>query len=253
MTAKIKFTEEQTKDIVSRYTAGASLKEVAREYLVDPKVIRREISKSGIDIRQQAVYENKEGLFSTTNEHEAYWTGFIAADGCLASGKYGYLIELGLQVKDYEHLTKFRDFLGASNPITRNRNLYRIRVADKTAYENLVLLGVTPQKTLTLKIDDSLVYNRHFWRGFVDGDGCWYRDKNHKRLGFRIVVGSQVIMEQFQTFCASIGLAVNLHIQAGKYYFISMRKRQSELLAHYLYDVSHVSLDRKRKIIYNED
>jgi hypothetical protein len=62
------------------------------------------------------------------------------------------------------------------------QNALTFRFCDETAYNNLLTLGVTPKKSLTLKINEDLIYNRHFWRWFIDGDGSCQRDKKYRNL-----------------------------------------------------------------------
>jgi len=251
---KIPFTEEQELEIKTLYETGMSLRKLAIKFSVDRDVVRRIVLEYNCRLRTDAstrkLYRNNNDIFSTTNESDAYWVGFLAADGCL--GREGYAIMLTLASKDTNHIEKFKFFLRADNPIYRTDMNVTFRFCDETAYKNLINFGLTPAKSLTLKINDSLIYNRHFWRGFVDGDGSWQRDKKYNNLRFAIKVGSFAIMEQFHIFCKSLGLKTNLNLVCGKYYSITLAKRQSEILAHHLYDDTNISLERKRKIVYRE-
>ncbi len=118
------------------------------------------------------------------SEEKAYWLGFLEADGCLHSGEGDYRIELGLKEEDYHHLEKYRDFIGKNNKISHRdgTNSYRFNFRDKKVHTDLIKLGCTPQKSLTLQfptnqqVSDKLLLP--FLRGYFDGDGSfWYENK----------------------------------------------------------------------------
>lgn len=118
------------------------------------------------------------------SEEKAYWLGFLEADGCLHSGEGDYRIELGLKEEDYHHLEKYRDFIGKNNRISHRdgTNSYRFNFRDKKVHADLIKLGCTPQKSLTLQfptnqqVSDKLLLP--FLRGYFDGDGSfWYENK----------------------------------------------------------------------------
>lgn len=118
------------------------------------------------------------------NEQKAYWLGFLEADGCVHSGEGDYRIELGLAEQDYHHLEKYRDFIGKNNKISHRygTNSYRFNFRDKKIHGDLIKLGCTPKKSLTLQFpteeqvpDEWLI---PFLRGYFDGDGSfWYENR----------------------------------------------------------------------------
>ncbi len=118
------------------------------------------------------------------SEEKAYWLGFLEADGCIHGGEGDYRIELGLAEKDFHHLEKYKKFIGKNNKISHRdgTNSYRFNFRDKTVHADLIKLGCTPQKSLTLLFptknqvsDDFLL---PFLRGYFDGDGSfWYENK----------------------------------------------------------------------------
>lgn len=118
------------------------------------------------------------------SEEKAYWLGFLEADGCLHSGKGDYRIELGLKEEDYHHLEKYRDFIGKNNKISHRdgTNSYRFNFRDKKVHADLIKLGCTPQKSLTLQFPTKQQVSNKlllpFLRGYFDGDGSfWYENK----------------------------------------------------------------------------
>lgn len=116
-----------------------------------------------------------------TTEEEAYWLGFLYADGWVSAS--GNSIELMLTKKDENHIEKFRKFLNLSNIIQQKtmvvegKSYGAVRVSFKSEVirEQLINLGCTPRKTFTVKFptEDQVPTHliRHFIRGYIDGDG----------------------------------------------------------------------------------
>ncbi len=106
----------------------------------------------------------------------AYAIGLIATDGCLSYP--WYLVDL--TSKDREQLNNFNHCLGTTFVIGSKSNgkgqkCLRIQFKNKTFYEFLFTLGLTPKKSKTLgvlKIPPNLFWD--FLRGSYDGDGSSY-------------------------------------------------------------------------------
>lgn len=127
-------------------------------------------------------------------EEKAYWLGFICADGWInqnhttKSGTVG----IELQYGDIDHLKKFNKSINGNYKITdrwrtcslsNNDKLHHmccIRIFSKKMYDDLCNLGLTNDKSYTLKfpnISNTLIVP--FLRGYFDADGC-LSYKNHK-------------------------------------------------------------------------
>lgn len=124
-------------------------------------------------------------MFEKINtEEDAYWLGFLYADGCVHSSPGDYKIELSLKEEDYSHLEKYKKYIGRDNKISyrASSKSYRYNFRDKNTHSNLIKLGCVPAKSLILnfptkeQVPDELL--RHFVRGYFDGDGSfWYENK----------------------------------------------------------------------------
>lgn len=110
------------------------------------------------------------------NEEKAYWLGFIAADGNIRKDFLKLRIELN--IKDKEHLEKFRSSIKGDMPIRewireKNRSCY-IEINSKKICQDLFKYGITPNKSLTLEILFEKIpfeLQHHLIRGYFDGDG----------------------------------------------------------------------------------
>lgn len=120
------------------------------------------------------------------NETDAYWLGFLYADGCIASK---YVLSVALSSRDVEHLRKLGRFLGKGSLHYQHKtNSFRLTVCGKELISNLVSHGVIPRKTYDTSafVIEHLPADlkRHFIRGLFDGDGTLGVYKNRAQLGF---------------------------------------------------------------------
>jgi hypothetical protein len=145
--------------------------------------------------------------YRNKDEESAYWIGILMADGSIseikthANGGITPYVVLKLQIKDIDHLKKFKVFVGSDHPIsiyTDKREKVSCRVgfsARKMAYK-LAEYGVTPRKSLIAEIKGGLEHNRDFWRGVVDGDR--YLSKGGRPV--LNLLGSERLIAQFKSF-----------------------------------------------------
>ena len=154
-----------------------SSKELSKKYNCSISTITNLWGKYDLKNKIKHVYSLDENYFSKIDtDIKAYFLGFIAADGNIRKDFLKMRIELNIQ--DYSHLEKFRKSIQGENPIVesirpKNHSCY-IDVNCKDFCLALNNLGITPKKSLTLKIDFSLIpkeLRNHFIRGYFDGDG----------------------------------------------------------------------------------
>ncbi|MEW6624572.1 MAG: DNA methyltransferase [Bacillota bacterium] len=127
-----------------------------------------------------ALYEVNENYFRDIyTEEQAYWLGFLWADGSIDNrGR----LRLALQKGDLVHLVRFREAIGSTHPITyeEDNNAYRLEICSKTMIEDLKKIKF---KGNLPNIPNHLI--RHFIRGFFDGDGSIFENRvNEYGLSF---------------------------------------------------------------------
>lgn len=133
-------------------------------------------------------FKNRYIFDKIDTEEKAYWLGFLYADGSVGSKEDK--IELSLAACDYNHIQKFKDFIGLDNKISyrKKQNAYRYSFRDKTFKEVLIKQGCVPKKSLILTfptIDQVPVeLIRHFIRGYFDGDGYFTNTDSCFEAGF---------------------------------------------------------------------
>lgn len=138
------------------------------------------------------------------SEDKAYFLGFICADGCVIndSKNYRYKLLLKIHTKDRHILEDFVEHIEGEMDIWTHgqRDICEVGFSGKKIINDLEHLGVIQNKTFNLeypKIREDL--ERHFLRGYFDGDGCIRinvdkRDNSH-RGDLRIVGGSINFLE----------------------------------------------------------
>ena len=162
------------------YLNGNSINYISKELDISRSRFSQYLKKSGIDVKhmRHKIYFKNDVFKKIDTEEKAYWLGFLYADGYIRSGKRCG-IEIGLSENDVGHLYKFRDFLDTTHKVSFRKNKLgnscRISIEDGQIHSDLIKLGCTPKKSLTLtfptnkQVPKSL--HRHFIRGYFDGDG----------------------------------------------------------------------------------
>jgi len=197
-------------------------------------------------------------------EEKSYFLGFICADGCIVNNpKIGrYLLTLKLHIKDKHILEKFISNINGNKCVWEHgqREMVQVSFSGKKIINDLSKLGVIPNKTFNIKypsIDKEL--ERHFLRGYFDGDGCIRINKdkrdNSERGDMRIVSGS---IEMLNTINERMHVLFNTNI--NKLYGPKNKNYKNigwagmkdiENIYHGFYDDSNVFLYRKKDIFDN--
>lgn len=188
-----------------------------------------------------------ETFFLGECEAAYYWAGFIAADGNISdSGR----VSLAVAEKDIDHLLKFKKVLSAEHKITKwtNKNgtvMHRIAIRSKMLTADLLdKFNIGPRKSLSYNPPPfSTKYERHFWRGYFDGDGCVTSAGHYLALQ---IVGSFDTIIEFIRFVQKNGI-VNRHVPSkkGKVYTTTYMGSPAIQLHKLLYSDCSIKLERK--------
>lgn len=208
-------------------------------------------------------------------EDKAYWLGFLYADGCIYPIKKNEKIkamqlDIALQDKDVDVLEKLKVSLDTNVPIKekvvnlkgKKHNCVRVRINNTKLCRDLISLGCTPNKSLSLKFPKDLIPKeliRHFIRGYFDGDGCisFSRGKkldkrNGKSYEYCSASVSFIGTEDFTSVLVNIlsqhdiFFKNNKHHNSGKAFEIRLYSN-SQLLSFYNFLYSNSSIFMKRK------
>ncbi len=139
----------------------------------------------------------------------AYVLGFIFADGNIIYTKRRTWF-LSIEVTDLEIVKKIKFKIKSSHKISKkkatesHKALYRLQIGSKEICNDLILLGLTPKKSLTICVPQiPQEYFLDFVRGYFDGDGgVWMGVKNKNINSHSMVIstyftsGSQHFLEE---------------------------------------------------------
>jgi intein/homing endonuclease len=169
-----------------------------------------------------------------------YWLGLIAADGWIGKGVW-----LGLN--DLDLIILYRDWLSKDLTIhysDKHHSTNRVGFQNKETEEFMNSIGITPKKSLTLKM--KIPINRHFLRGVFDGDGYSPR----KGQSAKITSGSLVFLNQLSEFLLNSNISNRIAIQSrGKNitYALYITASQFEKFYKLLYEDAIIFMQRKEE------
>lgn len=142
-----------------------------------------------------------------TTSTQAYWLGFIAADGNVQWTTKNKCLSIGLAKKDKSHLLKFINDIEYDKQLSERKQSFRITIYSKKLVEGLITQGIGPRKSLSLlPWRGPLEFMRDYWRGLFDGDGSIIRSNTQRQNGtvyksWNIqLAGTYEICEAFQSY-----------------------------------------------------
>lgn len=274
MARKIVLSEEEKNTLIVLYQSGLSLRQLEKRLHHDRNTLSKMLKEEGINIRTNSInsrrYHHDENFFEKIDtEEKAYWLGFIYADGFIESKRLGcgeQKIGITLKETDVKHLYKFKEHIGASNPIycyagsgyNKEGRCAKILLTSQKTVNDLKNKGVVEQKTLKLVFpnEDIVPKNllRHFIRGYFDGDGSisYYSRKGINKVSRNYLVGFTGTYDMLYGILRFFN-KTQIKICSSKNVFqINIGgNKQLRCILKMLYDEAHIYLDRKYKI-YNK-
>lgn len=188
------------------YLSGKSVPVIEKEYGVNRDKLYKFLKNNKMtrSHREKSLkyYCNENFFDDINNEIKAYWLGYICADGYIYKTKYGHAISISS--KDVDHLKLFTKDIESNYEVkeydaktTYGQTHYgKITITSTKLFNSLNRKGCVERKTKVLlppKIDKNL--ERHWIRGYYDGDGSIRISKNSKS-GFGLsVLGTQFVIE----------------------------------------------------------
>ena len=169
------FPKEVIRQAYEWCSSGMSVAEAARRLNVWRKKLSRQLKE---EYDYHTPKDGKKRLDSNyfheiDTKEKAYWLGYLAADG--SNGVNGH-IEFSQQAAFKSAVVAFKNAIHSQHKLQEkyvNGHLnYRISFIDKEMSKDLFTLGLTANKTYTLrlpKVPEAFIFD--FFRGFMDGDG----------------------------------------------------------------------------------
>lgn len=257
----IRIPDEIRANIINDYINGMSGEACARKYNIYGTTVMNILKKNNVEIRKNIPrkYSYNENYFNVIDtEEKAYWLGFIAADGSI--GKEGKTLEIGLSSVDEDHLIKFAKCIGAETNIVKRKkskcndklcDVSRVYIANKQIAQDLIKAGLDVRKSLTLEYPKNIPSHlqRHFIRGYFDGDG-WITKGDISPYGIqRYIVGiiaTKPFLDEMIKILEKEGIYPTNPRKNGKMYIWSTSGMDNIIkFIDFIYKDSNVYLQRK--------
>lgn len=230
------------------------------------KAVEIKLTRLGFTRPKKLFYDD--AIFETINsEEKAYWLGFLMADGYITITERNAELGIELNIKDKEHLVKFQKFLKtnamvqernrffekvANNYCNKTLNSCFIRIYNKKIVEDLIKLGFQQNKRNKglefCQISDNL--ERHFIRGFFDGDGSIAKRRNRTNYVCNITSKDESFLKEIRNVLYNHN--INSYITNWtngynhKMYQLNISaKKDVEKYLDFIYKDSKIYLERK--------
>lgn len=230
--------------------------------------ISRVLKENNINTKRKNRYILNENYFNHIDtQDKAYILGLLYADGFVGDEHYNNVV-LGMKDKDIiEKIAKCIDYSGEikkgnKGGFKNSTYSYIINFSSKIMTNDLRRYGLYPNKSLTMKYFPLIPkeLERHFIRGYFDGDGTVVLSKNSSyykgkdfikkyeyptiQIGF---LGTESFVEKLaEKMCLKNCIIINTKTPLIKELRISSKK-ESFRIFQFLYDDADIFLERKYK------
>ena len=256
--------------LILSYEKYQSVRKVGLDLGISHETARYKLKKLGI-LNKPIRYKCNEDFFKQNTLESLYWSGFMAADGCVKLGNKKYKqISMELSSKDRGHIEKFKEVIKFDGPIsTKMANgkyeAVEIHISSDKLFNDLARFNIVPRKSLILTFPEWLIEHElvnHFMRGYFDGDGSFYCQKLEGNRTVRQLMFSLRGTKEFLTIYKNIlekkcKLETNdrkPRLNSGIYTLEYGGNRKVQKIRNFLYNNSVVEtrLDRKYNLAHSE-
>lgn len=219
-------------------------------------VVNRYIKELNLDTikgRDLSRYKYDRSFFNIIdNEKKAYWLGFIYADGCV----YKRTLSIRLSTKDKSHLDKFLLDIksdktmqfGTQDSFGKETEYVQLQINSVDIVEDLKKLGIVERKSLILNFPSEDIVpkhlQKHFIRGYIDGDGCITRTRRTNSYEIKAVGTENMLNGILKSLEKDTQLRKRRETDSCYYFSIGGNLQVLNIL-NWLYEDSTVYLDRK--------
>lgn len=251
---KIIFTPQEKEFIKNSLLNKKSITWIAKQLNYSRDTISKEaklIMGEGFDFKRKS-YINLNYFTNITTPEQAYWLGFLAADGYIVNNE----LNIQLQKQDKKHLQKFSDAINGNltirdingkNNFGTAYNHYRVSIKSDQLVKDLAKYGVVAKKSLILDRPPINPNLYGYWIiGYMDGDGCVSKNKKKIRISF---TGTKEVLEFIKSYLNSKAV-ISLEHRCNKTYKIQLENKVSlEFLTEINYINLPFALERKKEIV----
>lgn len=260
------FKGDKAELAISMYDSGKTQEDIARYFGCERQAVQTlfksvgKVGRTQLEQKQIAWYIDQSCFTDWCRTQDLYFYGLLLSDGCLKTGTDSVIISL--QEQDADILFKFKEYLKIDNklqtiigkPTVSNKVTLSFR--DKIVANNLRRVGFDSKKScneIPPKFLGNIELDKHFWRGYIDGDGC----VKIYNTPFLHVCGGMDICQSFINFCNKVlgydsGMKPHKHMKKGKFnglYYTRVSGRKARDIAYFMYNGNeYYSIKRKYSV-----
>lgn len=257
------------------YCERLNKRQIAKLCNVNEMCIHENMKKLGINTIESIGRKRKydyllPDYFDIINDKNAYWLGFIMADGCIRYTKTKYntsekYLQILLARKDEDHLKNFLSDIKSNVPIVQGKTVLNgktfphsyIRIRNKNIVERLIDLGIKPSKKSNNEIIPEEVNNEYikdFIRGLFDGDGCIssYYSEEQLRCSWCIVSSFEVCNFIKTLFKEKFNINMTVLKDTGIYKVETSTDSSIFKIMEWLYDNDNCRCLKRKQDIYKQ-
>ncbi len=256
-----KKSQQYLKYLQNRINSGVHPDKVANLLNIQPTSITSILRRNNLNIEYKGKHKsnkiiNTKVFRNIKTEEEAYYLGFIQADGCIHILRNNYRLIIEIQVNDSYILNKLSNLLLNKTDVKyiskKNHSLFYL--SSKEIYTNLTRYGILPNKTY---LNYSFPYlpeelMPHFIRGYFDGDGCVYTKKQRYNWVSAVsFTGHYNFISSLEAYLKSRNiLFTKVRTKQKKHQFDSVfefeKKQDIKNLYTFMYKDANIYLTRKK-------
>lgn len=257
------------------YCERLNKRQIAKLCNVNEMCIHENMKKLGINtiasIGRKRKYDYLlPDYFDIINDENAYWLGFIMADGHIRYTKTKYntsekYLQILLARKDEDHLKNFLSDIKSNVPVVQGKTVLNsktflnsyIRIRNRNIVERLIDLGIKPSEKSNNEIIPEEVNNEYikdFIRGLFDGDGCIspYYSKEQLRCSWCIVSSLEVCNFIKILFKEKFDINMTVLKDTGIYKIETSTDSSIFKIMEWLYDNDNCRCLKRKQDIYKQ-
>lgn len=245
--------ESKYDEIIKLYNSEKhySIQSIAKTLSISPSSVWRCLRKNSI-VKENNPFKkfnyNEDRFKDIKTEADAYWFGFLYADGY--NNVIKNEVELTLQYEDIDTVINFKEYIGDGKikKVIKSGFLQaQYRFVNKTISNNLEKHGCIMNKSFTKefpRIKTNLI--RHFIRGYFDGNGNVTICNN--TITFKIYTASEKFAYSLKNILEKeLETKINIHKRKNVFELSKTEKKIVKKFCQYIYKYSKIKLERKYK------
>jgi hypothetical protein len=257
--------DREIEQIVSLYSLGQSARSIGRLFGCTTRTVTNWLKCAGVTLRSPSeacrVHSLNQNIFaSVETEPQAYWLGFLSADGGI---NLHHSVRVNLQERDSGHLELLQAFFQTTKPIqcqmcrckSGTYPVSYLIVTSEQICSDLARYGVLPKKSKTIRWPDGLPPQlaSHYVRGVFDGDGTWCGMNRKGMCQWRLIGNRAYLLDiqslMMETCCLNQTKLCDHHTTPDMAYLVYNGTRQTMRIADWLYRDATVWLPRKANVL----